>query len=279
MREISAALRAALESTAAYGHNLTVGEAREAKLADALAPFIPERFGLASGIATNLRGERSAQQDILVFDRIAGAPFVRVREHVVLPVELVSATIQVKTSLAPSGMDGVVANLSSAKRLLSSEPRPVLSIGPDGVASGTVMSKLFACAVAYSAAESELDLMYAFAQANRSIADAHDRADAVLILDRGLIVWASEGFEGPDGPRRLAVPPGQATHMAWIPAGEEAMLMLYLYLINALASHIQPGYSPGAYVEASGVLDSHGSWTGDLREIGFDVPADRREDE
>ena len=124
-------------------------------------------------------------------------------------------------------------------------------------------SKPFAVAVAYAASKSEPDLMYAFAQANKSL-DPVDRADGVLILGRGLIVWASE----PDGSPQLALPPTEATHMAWIPACEDAMLLLYLFLVNALASHLPPPYSPGAYIEAAGVLN-HGSWLGSLSQIGL----------
>jgi len=249
MREMSTTLQAAIGTTAEYGHNLTAGEAREAKLIDALGPFIPERFSIVSGTATNLAGARSAQQDAMFFDRVAGAPFVRVRDHVVLPIEVVSASVQVKTAVSASDMGDIVDNLVSLKRLLSSEPRPILSLSSNGVAVQTATSKPFAALVALTASKSEPELMYAFAEASRTVEDANDRPDVALVLGRGLIVWAQEQVEGSP---QLAVPPAKATHMGWIPAAEDSMLMFYLLLINALASHIQPPYSPGQYMEVAG---------------------------
>lgn len=110
--------------------------------------------------------------------------------------------------------------------------------------------------------------MYAFAMASQAV-DPQDRVDVVAVLGRGLVVWAREQE---DGFPELAVSPTMATHLAWIPAAEDTMLMLYLFLINGLAGHVQPPYSPGQYIEAAGVLKDQGSWMAELAEINFPLP-------
>lgn len=261
MRELSTTLRASLASTAAFGHALTTGEARETKVAQALRPFLPERFGAVSGTVTAMDGGLSQQQDVLVYDQVAGAPFVRVGDHAVLPIEVVYASLQIKSRLAPNGVAGVVSNLASVKGLFPSEPRPVLNLDAGGVSVGAVRTKPFAAALAYEASKSEPDLMHAFAKESSKLKDSIDRPDALVLLDRGLVLWSRE-----DPEQAIGVSPEIATHITYVPAKEDALLMMYLLLVNGLARHVAPPYSPGAYLAAAGALPA-GSWSGSLAEI------------
>jgi len=275
MRSVSQRLRSALDTTAAYGHNLTAGQARESTVADALRPFIPDRFGVLDGIATNLKGKKSAQQDILVFDRIAGAPFVHHRDTGVLPVELVSASIQVKTSVSASDMQGVVDNLASLKRLIPNVPRPLLTITPDGVQPVETIAKPMCIGLAYTSRTDGGQLMYAFAEANRELAP-HDRADGLVVVDQGLVLWASGdedgGTAGADPQAgAIGVRPEDASRMAWSTTGKDSLLLFYLLLTHHLSTYVQPAYSPGAYISASGVLNHQGHWSGALADIGYDM--------
>lgn len=262
MRAISGQLREALATTEAYGHNLTAGEARETVLADALRPFVPERFGLIAGTATNVDGRKSQQMDVMLFDRISGTPFVRHRDVGVLPIELVAGAIQVKTSVAPGDVKGIVDNLASLKRLV-----------PDG-AEAPARSPM-CVGLAYKSKSDGGALAYAFAEANRDL-PAHHRANALVIVDKGLVVWSQASDQEPkEGTVRetkaYGVDPMDADQMTWAITDKDSLLLYYLMLSHHLAQYSPIDFNVGAYMAAVGAV-GEGTWTGELAEIGYEFP-------
>ncbi|RKQ90423.1 hypothetical protein C8N24_0225 [Solirubrobacter pauli] len=108
MRALSANLRAGVLRSDAVRHALTKGEMREEDLAAALAPHLPQRMSLSSGVVINDRGEESGQQDLLIVDSDVSPAFVTAGRLGVHPVESVLAAIEVKSTLTSALVEDAV---------------------------------------------------------------------------------------------------------------------------------------------------------------------------
>lgn len=136
MERLSRGLRDSLASTGAIKHALTQGEIREAEVIAGLRPHIPERYRLATGEVVNAAGERSRQQDVIISDALVGTPFLAQGGIGVFPVEIVHATLQVKSRISPSTVAGAIGNLASVKSLVSDDPRGMARIQGAGMVMG-----------------------------------------------------------------------------------------------------------------------------------------------
>jgi hypothetical protein len=123
MQRISKDLRTSLEETGAINHALTRGEIREKEIIDALRPHIPKRFEMGTGVVVNAGGEQSKQQDVIISDALAGTPFLGKGDIGVYPVEIVFATLQVRSRIS-------VSLIAEPPRGVASDEAPALSPFP-----------------------------------------------------------------------------------------------------------------------------------------------------
>lgn len=80
-------------------HNAERGRALEGVISQILGEILPKRFSLGTGFVINSAGERSAQQDIVIFDHIYNAPLLSSAACSLFPVECVYGTVEVKSTL------------------------------------------------------------------------------------------------------------------------------------------------------------------------------------
>ena len=90
---------AQLEEAKVFKLHLSRGECREAVVASAIRPWLPERYGLGSSEVVGADGSRSKALDIVIYDALHSVVFKTVGGKVLCPAESVFGTIEVKTML------------------------------------------------------------------------------------------------------------------------------------------------------------------------------------
>jgi len=106
-----------IKSLSGLEHRLTNGQLKELFVSNILRSFLPNQYGVGSGIIINKDGEQSNQTDILIYDNRFLPPFINEQNIGVYPVESVIATIEVKSKLNKTGKEGLVAIDQKASRL------------------------------------------------------------------------------------------------------------------------------------------------------------------
>ena len=111
---------AQLEEAKVFALHLSRGECREAVVASAIRPWLPERYGLGSGEVVGIDGSRSKALDIVIYDALHSVVFKTAGGKLLCPAESVFGTIEVKTMLDMTELsDGI-----SKGRSLSVISRP-----------------------------------------------------------------------------------------------------------------------------------------------------------
>jgi hypothetical protein len=98
-------------------HAVSAGEAREEAVENALNDFLPKAFGAARGFVFASDGQRSAQTDLIIYDKVWSRPFYGRNNSKFFAVESVYATIEVKTNLRPRDIRDACKKTSRFKRL------------------------------------------------------------------------------------------------------------------------------------------------------------------
>jgi hypothetical protein len=88
-----------LKSVSKVKHPLLTGELRESFITNLLNHFIPERYGIGSGVIVNPFGKQSKQWDIIIYDKDILPTFVFEMSRGLFPAEAVLAVIEVKSKL------------------------------------------------------------------------------------------------------------------------------------------------------------------------------------
>ncbi|MBN1618881.1 MAG: hypothetical protein JXQ26_07105 [Tissierellales bacterium] len=107
---------AELKSVAKIKHPLLTGELRESFVVNLLSHFLPERYGVGSGVIVNPLGIESTQWDIIIYDKNIIPPFIFEMDRGVFPAETVLAVIEVKSKLTLQELRKTNAN---SKRLIT----------------------------------------------------------------------------------------------------------------------------------------------------------------
>lgn len=239
MRALAAQLRASLDGTSAVSDRLSKGELREADVQRALRPHLHGRYDMCKGIVVNSRGEQSDPQDIIIVDSHAGPSLYESGGgQRVVPVETVVGVIQVKSRATVAEIESAVANVASAKRLLSTSPRYGHPIG-NADRPGTFESSatFFGGIVCLSRPGTrDEDLTEAFARRCLT-GPARERADALLVVDHFCLVWGNSskgaglhfGFRAEEAEVPLA-----------LLTERDSVLPFYVSLIEHLSHWVSP---------------------------------------
>jgi len=100
-----------------FEHQGVKGSGNEEILRDLLTKFIPKRYGVGTGIVVDKHGHQSRQSDIIIYDTFLYPSLLSLATLHLFPVDIVYATIEVKTTLDSSSSKEALENIASVKRL------------------------------------------------------------------------------------------------------------------------------------------------------------------
>lgn len=87
------------ESITKLEHSLTKGQIREVFLQGLLKHFLPDYFGVGTGIITNNQADQSKQTDIVIYDSRVLPPLLVSGDPNIFPIEAVVGVVEVKSEL------------------------------------------------------------------------------------------------------------------------------------------------------------------------------------
>jgi hypothetical protein len=99
--------------TADVSHPGEKGGFREYFVNQLIRPFIPQHFGISSGIVMDHRGRQSSQADVIIYDNRLMPPILQAEGRGIYPVECVLLVIEVKSVLRSNHFSDIV--LASAR--------------------------------------------------------------------------------------------------------------------------------------------------------------------
>jgi len=140
MSSVAKQMRASFEGlTAVINHKGSKGTAREDMLRQFLSDYLPATLEIGTGEVVDLRGNRSNQSDLIIFDKAHCPKLVQGGGIRIYPAEGVRAGVEVKSKLDSSSLRDAVANIRQAKQLHKSAYYPLGNI----VNSWTMYGKTF----------------------------------------------------------------------------------------------------------------------------------------
>lgn len=107
------------------GHNGEVGRANELALAQLVTSLLPSTVGVGTGVIIDSEGNRSAQTDLVIFDKGAQPQILAHSTQLLFPVETVLAAIEVKTSVATADITDSGRKFKSVRALKPKNGREV----------------------------------------------------------------------------------------------------------------------------------------------------------
>lgn len=94
-----------------FEHQGLKGEGNEAVLRELLIKFIPKRYGVGTGVVIDQYGKPSRQIDIIIYDTFLYPSLLSLTSVHLFPVDLVYATIEVKTTLTSQTAKEAINNI------------------------------------------------------------------------------------------------------------------------------------------------------------------------
>lgn len=95
------------------------GRMNELALARLLESFVPDRIGVGTGVLFDAADSQSAQTDVVLFDRANQPAIMAQTTQVLFPVEVVTACVEVKTTLTSGDVEDCI---KKRKRLYELAP-------------------------------------------------------------------------------------------------------------------------------------------------------------
>ena len=100
-----------------FHHQGVKGEGNEAALRELLTKFIPKRYSVGTGVVIDRNGTQSRQCDIVIYDTLLYPSLLTLTNIHFFPVDIVYATIEVKTTLTSGSVKEALENIASVKKL------------------------------------------------------------------------------------------------------------------------------------------------------------------
>ncbi len=165
--------------TSGVKHNLLKGTMREDALKEALRDIIPIKYEFGKGILVDAKGTQSREQDFILYDAFSSPAFLKTQTNLVLPIESVYATIEVKSTLTNVELEKAARNFQSVMELGKNTIKSFLPI----TGNNSIMGLVFA----YSSSSSLESLTNKLVELNNDIPIGH-RIGCICVLDKGNIV-------------------------------------------------------------------------------------------
>jgi hypothetical protein len=102
------------------------GAVRQLLVRYLLEPLLPEGFRIGTGKVTDHRGGLSAETDVIVYDRRSIPPVMYDETMGLFPIECVSYTIEVKSTLTATELDDAVEKGIRLRSLVGPQPHSAL---------------------------------------------------------------------------------------------------------------------------------------------------------
>lgn len=100
-----------------FQHQGIKGEGNETILRDLVRRFIPQKYGVGTGIVIDQDGNCSNQIDIIIYDTFLYPSLLTLTSVHLFPVDVVYATIEVKTTLDSTKAKEALDNIASVRNL------------------------------------------------------------------------------------------------------------------------------------------------------------------
>lgn len=100
-----------------FEHQGVKGEGNETVLRDLVTKFIPKRYGVGTGVVVDQHGNSSRQCDIVIYDTFLYPSLLSLSSVHLFPVDIVYATVEVKTTLNSKTAKEALENIASVRRL------------------------------------------------------------------------------------------------------------------------------------------------------------------
>ncbi len=100
-----------------FRHQGLKGEGNEQVLRELLMKFIPKKYGVGTGVVIDRLGQQSKQCDIVIYDAFQYPSLLSLTSVHLFPVDIVYATIEVKTTLDSEEAKSALTNIASVKSL------------------------------------------------------------------------------------------------------------------------------------------------------------------
>lgn len=122
-------MRATFKTLGSISHGPTKGLCQESEWILWLRRYLPQRYSVGTGFIVDSKGEQSAQQDIIIFDRQYSPLFMVHPDVQYIPAEAVYAVIEVKTNLSKPELLDAAEKISSVKSLYRAPAQDVVHAG------------------------------------------------------------------------------------------------------------------------------------------------------
>ncbi len=99
------------------GHNGEMGRANELALAQLVASLLPSAVGVGTGVIIDAEGNRSAQTDLVIYDKGSQPQILAHSTQLLFPVETVLAAVEVKTTVDTAAITDSGAKFESVRNL------------------------------------------------------------------------------------------------------------------------------------------------------------------
>ena len=170
------------------------GEGNETVLRDLIRRFIPKRYGVGTGVVIDRHGKPSRQCDIVIYDMQLYPSLLALRTVHMFPVDIVYATVEVKTTLDKGKADKAIENIRSV-RSLDLIPGAWVDFGGGGISSTTGPTPPVGVVFAYNSEARVFDTFHRWFVPGKA-ADRRFYPGLVGCLDQG-VVHFSEADYGP----------------------------------------------------------------------------------
>ena len=128
-----------------FHHNGLKGEGNENKIREIIKKFIPERYGVDTGVVIDRDGNQSKQCDIIIYDKFNHPQLFGLSSVKMFPVDLVYAVIEVKTTLNKTSAIKSIENIKSVRNLnyIKEDFRASPTDPVDKITKDTVMFEVY----------------------------------------------------------------------------------------------------------------------------------------
>ena len=221
------------EASKQVWHNASVGMLREKIVKNILLPYLPDCYGISSGLCVDSKETKSKQLDIIIYDKIYSYRLPFDDDFIVFPCESVYGNIEVKTNLNSHTLKESVENVLSLKKLqreaateFDLTPRCELRIGEKKL--GTTKNSYFGVVFAFesSSVQTIIENLSQLKYDNSSLLP-----DLIILLDKETVIFKANLTTDNGLILNLS---GNADGYIPISTGKDTIAYFILYLLTVL---------------------------------------------
>jgi hypothetical protein len=251
-------LQAQFERSMGVNHPGVKGSVRERALAeDYLRAHLPKRFAIGNGLIVDGAGQKSGEQDLVIYDEFNSAVLQDFGDRYIFFAEQVAVCVEVKSNLTQQNLKQILEQSSKVGKLQKNLVRPLFSIAP--LIAIPRVSPILLFGMAYTSSLRLEQIRDELDKAQGESAGLHKPFAMLILSDNtksaGLIVRV-HGSEL----MTIQIPPMPDSPYAIIRTESQGKALLYYHMIlmEALRHHITASPAPDfqAYVQKAGLAST-----------------------